>query len=228
MGMRMASGDEWEAGSFLARLTADELNALVSTSARRDYRKGATLFNEGDISDRVIALTEGRVKICYFTADGKEVVLAVRGPGDLIGELSAIDNQPLSATVTCLEPVSGFVTTSSAFTSFLSSTPRVALLLLQSVTEKLRDADRKRIEFSESDSVGRVAKRLVELAERFGTGDSGSIDITLSQEELGGWTGSSREAVSKALNSLRGRGWIETRRRSITIKDIDALKKRAT
>ncbi|MFN2595357.1 MAG: Crp/Fnr family transcriptional regulator [Actinomycetota bacterium] len=224
----MAPRDDWEAGSFLAQLTTDEFVALTSASARRQYRKGATLFNEGDVSDRVIALTEGRVKICYFTADGKEVVLAIRGPGDLVGELSAIDGQRLSATVTSLEPVSGFVMTSSVFTSFLSKTPRVALLLLQSVTGKLRDADRKRIEFSESDSVGRVAKRLVELAERFGTGESGSIDITLSQEELGGWTGASREAVSKALQSLRGRGWIETSRRAITIKDIDALKKRAT
>lgn len=221
-------GDHWEAGSFLAQLTTEEFDALTSASSRRQYRKGATLFNEGDVSDRVVALTEGRVKISYFTADGKEVVLAVRGPGDLVGELSAIDGQPLSATVTCLEPVSGLVVTSSAFTSYLSNTPRVALLLLRTVTGKLRDADRKRIEFSESDSVGRVAKRLVELAERFGTGESGSIDITLSQEELGGWTGASREAVSKALQSLRGRGWIETHRRSITITDIDALKKRAT
>lgn len=94
---------------------------------------------------------------------------------------------------------------------------------------RLRDADRKRGEFTAQDSMGRVAARIVELAERFGeSSETGvHIDLPISQEELAGWTGCSREAVSKALQAMRGLGWIETQRRSITALDIEALRRRA-
>jgi CRP/FNR family transcriptional regulator, cyclic AMP receptor protein len=187
------------------------------------------LFNEGDIADRVVVLLEGNVKVSFSTDDGKEVVLAVRGPGDLIGELSALDEEPLSATVTAMGPVTGLVLSADAFRDFLRRVPDIALLLLRTVSRKLRDADRKRVEFAEFDTVGRVARRLVELAERFGeaSGSGVQIDLGLSQEELAGWAASSREAVSKALQTLKARGWIETQRRSVTILDLQALRKRS-
>jgi CRP-like cAMP-binding protein len=156
-------------------------------------------------------------------------VLAFRGPGDLLGELSALDGEPLSATVAMLEDGAGLVFTAEAFVAYLRANPDVALLLLRTLTRKLRDADRKRIEFTSFDSVGRVARRLVELAERFGAPADGQIQIELglSQEELAGWTGSSREAVSKALQTLKARGWIETKRRAVTIIDMNALRRRS-
>jgi CRP-like cAMP-binding protein len=97
------------------------------------------------------------------------------------------------------------------------------------LSSRLRDADEKRIEFSAYDSVGRVARRLVEMAARFGDPQDQGLRITLplSQEELAGWTGSSREAVSKALQSLRSKGLIETERRAVTILDLPRLASRA-
>jgi CRP-like cAMP-binding protein len=216
-------------GEFFNQLTDEQRDALKDISRRRSYKKGSTLFNEGDVADRVVVILEGNVKVSYFTNEGKEVVLAVRGPGDLLGELSALDAEPLSATVTAMGPVTGLVLSAEAFTDFLRRAPDVALLLLRTVSRKLRDADRKRVEFSEFDTVGRVARRLVELAERFGdrSRDQVQIDLGLSQEELAGWAGSSREAVSKALQTLKARGWIETQRRSITVLDLDALERRS-
>ncbi len=116
------------------------------------------------------------------------------------------------------------------FTRYLEKHPRIALLLLRTVSRRLRDADRKRAEFAAFDTVGRVASRLLELADRFGepSGPDGIlITLPLTQEELAGWTGSSREAVSKALSTLRSLGFIETRRRAITIRDANSLRKRA-
>jgi CRP-like cAMP-binding protein len=101
---------------------------------------------------------------------------------------------------------------------------------MRMLAQRLRDADRKRIEFGAQDSTGRVAARLVELAERFGTGSSdGEIKIALplSQDELAGWVGSSREAVSKALGVLRSAGWIRTSRMSVVVLDLPALRRRA-
>jgi CRP-like cAMP-binding protein len=214
---------------LLSRLDDAERAALRRAATARRFRKGATLFNEGDHSDRVLVLVSGRVKICSFTRDGRELILAVRGPGDLLGELSAIDGEARSATAIALEEVEALDLDGGAFQAYLESNPRLAVLLLRMVTSRLRDADRKRIEFGAHETVGRVASRLVEMADRYGEPADGGIriELPLSQEELAGWTGSSREAVAKALRTLRERGLIRTHRRGITVIDLDELRRRS-
>ncbi len=216
-----------EPGEFITLLTEDEVKALYAAGRPRRWDRGATMFTEGDVSDWVLILTSGRVKVSSHTAAGTEVVLAVRGPGALLGEFAAIDGLPRSATVTALEPVEGI--TVRDFSSYLQANGRVAVLLMQMVTGKMRDSDRKRIEYGAFDTTGRVATRLVELAERYGEPDNGGVRVALplSQDELAGWTGASREAVSKALRSLRDRGLIETGRRRVIIHDMEGLRKRA-
>jgi CRP-like cAMP-binding protein len=214
---------------FLAALDPAARQALHDRGTRRSFRRGTTLFHEGGSSDRVVVVLSGRVKVSTVTEDGKEIVLAFRGPGDLLGELAAIDGGPRSATVSSLEPVVALVVAASDFRAFLADNPPIALLLLQMLSRRLRDADRKRVEYGAHDTLGRVAARLVELAERFGEPVTRGLRITLplSQEELAGWTGASREAVSKALQSLRGLGWVVTERRRITVLDIEALRRRS-
>ncbi|MFP5353352.1 MAG: Crp/Fnr family transcriptional regulator [Actinomycetota bacterium] len=195
---------------------------------RRRYPRGTTLMNEGDRSDRMVVIVAGLAKVSYFTAEGQEVLLAVRGPGDLLGELAALDGEPFSATVTALEDVDALIMTVDEFRTVLREQPEVGLCLFKSLSRKLRDADRKRVEFAAYDSVGRVASRLVELAETFGhdTLDGIRIGLPLTQEELAGWTGCSREAVAKALQSLRHKDLIETHRRGVTVRDLDGLRQR--
>ncbi len=100
---------------------------------------------------------------------------------------------------------------------------------MRTLVGKLRDADRKRIEFGAHDTTGRVAARLVEMAERFGepTPDGVRIALPFSQDELAGWIGASREAVSKALGVLRSAGAIRTSRMSVIVRDLDALRRRS-
>lgn len=212
------------------RWSAAEVEALEARGRVRRYRRGAVLFHEGDSAENVILVRSGRVKISSYTEDGKEVVLAVREPGELLGELSAIDGGLRSATASAMEPVEALLVRDADFRAFLEERPRVAFALLETVSGKLRDADRKRVEFGAYDTTGRVARRLVEMAERFGEELDRGVRITLplSQQELAGWTGSSREAVSKALHQLRGRGVISTARRGITVLDLDGLRRRAT
>ncbi|MFD1932170.1 MULTISPECIES: Crp/Fnr family transcriptional regulator [Nonomuraea] len=216
-----------EAGEFLSMLTPDEIQALKAAGRPRRWERGEVVMTEGDTSDWVLLLLDGRVKVSSHTSGGTEVVLAVRGPGGLLGEMSAIDGSARSATVTALEPVGGVVVRD--FAGFLRAHGRVAVLLLQLVTERLRDSDRKRIEYGAFDTTGRVATRLVELAERYGepTNSGLRVSLPLSQDELAGWTGASREAVSKALRTLRDRGLIETGRRRVMVHDLEGLRKRA-
>jgi CRP/FNR family transcriptional regulator, cyclic AMP receptor protein len=224
-----ADQDPSRAGAFLFQLSAAERNTLFAHQRKRHFNRSATLINAGTMSNAVAVILEGRIKLSYFTDEGHEVVLAIRGPGDLVGDLSALDGKPHSATATALEPVEAMIVPAPDFTEFLLEHPHSALTLLRMLSFRLRDADEKRIEFSAYDSVGRVARRLVEMADRFGDPQGQGLRITLplSQEELAGWTGSSREAVSKALQTLRSRGLIETERRAVTILDLPGLASRA-
>jgi CRP-like cAMP-binding protein len=220
----------WEADRFWPQLTDGESAALRARGRMKRWPRDGVLFREHDRSDWVVVLMAGRVKVATGTPAGGEVVLAVRDRGALIGELGAIDRQPRSATVTALDEVTGLVVLRPEFEAFLAAHPRVAALLPRLVVGRLREADRRRVEFGVHDTTGRVAARLVELAERFGqaTGDGVRIAMPLSQDELAGWTGSSREAVSRALGTLRSQGLIETSRLRVVIRDLAALRARAT
>lgn len=215
---------------FLGRLSPEESDALELVARRRVFAKGTALFVEGESSDRIIVLTSGRAKVSFYTEDGREIVLGIRIPGDILGELSAIDGEPRSATVTALEKTGALVVAASDFKSLLEQHPRIALVMLEMLVAKLRDADRKRVEFAAYDTEGRIARRLVELAERFGTETEDGIDIAvqLSQDDLAGWAGCSREAAAKALAALRRKGFITTRRRGITVIDSQGLARRAS
>jgi CRP/FNR family cyclic AMP-dependent transcriptional regulator len=210
-------------------LTLDEKQALERVGGLRQWRRGEVILREGERFDWVVVLQAGRVKVASNTAGGSEVVLALRGPGALLGELSAIDRAPVSATVTTLEPVTALVVPHFEFQRYLQAHGRVAYELMRQLVVRLRDADRKRIEFGAFDTTGRVAARLVELAERFGTQtpEGLRIGLPLSQDELAGWAGSSREAVTKALRTLRQEGWIKTGRMHVIVHDLDGLRSRA-
>jgi CRP-like cAMP-binding protein len=214
---------------FLDALSPGNVEELRALGRQRRYPVGARLFNERDAGDAVFVLLSGRVKLSCTTEGGREGVLGIRVPGELIGEMSAIDAAPRSATATALEPVEVLVVSTEAFVSYLNRVPGVALILVRMLNRRLRDADRKRIEFLAQDTVGRVCSRLVELADRFGeSGDGGThIDVAITQEDLAGWTGSSREAVIRALRTLRELGWIATRRRGVTLLDVEMLRRRS-
>jgi CRP-like cAMP-binding protein len=214
-----------EAG-FLEQLDEPARSALASLGRLRHFEAGTPLFLEGDVGANVMIVRTGHVKVFASSADGRERVLAIRGPGDVLGDLSAIDGQPRSASGTALEPVTAQVVTADEFRAFLANTPHAALALLQVVITRMRDSDRLRAEFGALDTTRRVALRLVELAETVGEPNANGIRLTLplTQDDLASWVSASREAVARALASLRKRGLITTGRREITIVDLPALR----
>jgi len=217
-------------GPELGAIESGAVALLREEGRPRRFRSGATLFHEGDHSDWIGLVTRGRVKISCYGADGRERLVAVVGPGELLGELSAIDSEPRSATATALEPLDVAVLTSEEFVALLEKSPGATLGILRSVIGRLRDSDKRRVEFGALDTVGRVGRLIIELAERYGeeTDSVILIRLPLSQEELAGWAGASREAVVKALRQLRSRGWIETGRREIRVLDLPALVRRSS
>jgi CRP/FNR family cyclic AMP-dependent transcriptional regulator len=219
---------EASGGTFMGLLD-DESRAAVATLGRqRSYRRGAVLLLEGDRSDHVFIIREGRIKVVATTAGGQDLLLAVRGPGELVGELAALTNgtEPRTASMVALDPIVAQVITGPDFVAFLEERPRVLMIVLRKIMERLRDADRRRIEFGSQHTMGRVAGYLAEMAERHGRPlDNGiEIGVALSQEELAGYIVASRESVARALMTLRRRGLITTGRRSVVVLDLDGLR----
>jgi CRP/FNR family cyclic AMP-dependent transcriptional regulator len=214
---------------FLDSLTPEEVAELRSLGRERRYGAGVTVFHQDDEAGPVAVLLDGRAKVVSSSADGREVILAVRGPGELIGELAALDDAPRQATVVTLEPVEALVLGRSAFLGLLERRPAMTVAVLRTVAERLRYAHAQQAAYATQDVAGRVAGRVVELADRYGRAEGGRVEIELplSQEELASWTGASREAVARALQQLRGLRMVETGRRHITVLDAAALRRLA-
>jgi CRP-like cAMP-binding protein len=214
------------APDFLSLLAPEDRAALEDAAMRREYPRGCVILHRGDDSTGVLVLVEGRVKIAARGADARDAVLAFRGAGDLVGELGAIDGQRRSADVAALEPVVALALASSDFQRLIAARPGIGIAMLRVIAGRQRQADGDVAVLGAHDVIGRVALRLIELCERYGADCDAGVAITLplTQEELAGWTGASREAVSKALTTLRGLAWVETHRREVVVTDIEALR----
>lgn len=204
------------------------VGALRSEGRRVRFRRGQALFTEGDLADRVFVIERGWVLVMSVSPGGREIVLGLRGPGDVIGDLSALDGAPRSATALAAGEVEATVAAGSVLIRALGDAV-AAMELLRVLASRLRDADRKRLEFAALDTLGRIAWRLDELSERFGEDTAGGIEVELplSQEQLASWCGASREATVKALAALRTLGCISTGRRTVLIRDREALRRHA-
>ena len=131
---------------FAQTLTPKELETLEDLGQPASFSEGEEIFAEGESSDRVLLVQRGRVRVTARASSGKEVQLAERGPGELLGDLSGIDGRPRSASVVALEDVAGLVVPLRAFRGFLMDHPRVAISLLELVSRRLRESDARRVE----------------------------------------------------------------------------------
>jgi CRP-like cAMP-binding protein len=209
-------------------LDPDDRVILMGAGRFRRYRRGAPIIVQGDHGDTVFLVLSGRVKVTVNTADGREILLAVDGPGELLGEFEAIDpgGGPRTAGNVALEAVECRAMTGQEFRDLLDSHPSIPLVILRWAIRRLQAADRRRIDAASVDTTHRLARLLLELADNLGQADPSQvdIDIPLTQEELASQIAASRDAVVRALTSLRSRHLIATARRRITILDISALR----
>jgi CRP/FNR family cyclic AMP-dependent transcriptional regulator len=217
-----------EPETFLALLSDGDLDALLKLGSTRRFARGERVMRQGEPGDRVLVLLSGHVKASSTDSRGREMVLAFRGPGDVLGELTFSHAEPRSSHVTAIEAGEMQALAASEFRRYLVQRPTAALTLIDVISRRFRDANRKRIQFGDLDTVGRIAARLIELCERYGDRTDAGTEITLpvTQEDLGSWTASSRAGVANSLRTMRELGWITTDRRRITVVDLDALTQR--
>lgn len=221
-------------GTFFDDLAPADRAALAEAGTARHYRKGEPLFIAGDAGGFVVLIIAGRVKVTAPAPTGAEAVLSLRGPGDLVGELSALADAPDErvATVVALEPVVCRVVRSGDFRTILAEHPAIALGLLRMVAARLRAADRRIVEFGVYDTVRRLARLLADMAEAAGSGGSRVgpgehvhvLRTGLTQDDLAGMVGASRESVARGLATLRSLGLVSTGRGRVDVRDLPGLR----
>ncbi|MDQ1248421.1 MAG: Crp/Fnr family transcriptional regulator [Actinomycetota bacterium] len=221
--------DVLSSAPLFAALDAEASAALRASMENIAIAKGDVLFHEGQLGDRMYIITGGKVKLGHTAPDGRESILAILGPGELLGELSLFDPGPRTATAIALTDLEALGLGHQALRPWLTGRPEVAESLLQALAQRLRRTNDALADLVFSDVPGRVAKALLELGDKFGQQMPDGIHVThdMTQEELAQLVGASRETVNKALADFATRGWIKLESRSVVLIDTERLARRS-
>ena len=200
---------------FFQQLSEKELDVVRSVAVEKSYPKNAVVLTEGEMGDSLYMVESGKVKVFIGDEEGREITLKMLGPGAFFGELSMIDKQARSASVTTTEASTFLVLSHAAFERCIEKAPMIANMVMRMLAQRVREADRKIGTLALMDVYGRVASTLLELA----VYNNGKLMVSekLSQQDLANMVGASREMVNRILKDLSERGFISIESKSITI-----------
>lgn len=213
------------AGSLFAYLPATERKFLMTLGLRRSFPRDELLLREGDPTDHVFVVISGWVRVYSTASDGQEVLIAIRGPGDVIGDLAALNGWPRTASVRSLEVVTVVQIRSSQFVACLRGRPDFAIGMIKQMSARLREAESIRVDVATMDVTSRVATYLLRLIDQHGIQRPAGLllRIPLSQQDIANRVGASRRAVARAMAVLRDRQIISTAQRRIVILRPEVL-----
>ena len=210
-------------------LDSDDAEALLTQMSPVRMERGDILFREGESGDSLYVIGEGKIKLGRSSSDGRENLVAILGPGEMFGELSLFDPGPRTMTATAVAETQLMGLGNDSLTGLLTGRPEVAKALLAALAKRLRRTNEHLADLVFTDVPGRVAKALLDLAERFGRPVDNGVMVShdLTQEELAQLVGASRETVNKALADFATRGWLKLEARAVLLLDVDRLRRRA-
>ncbi len=218
----MAEPTDLRAVELFAEFTADEAARLAASAERRALQRGDILFSEGSEPDELFVVITGRIAIANKSIDGRESVLALMERGDLFGEMPLFDGLGRSADARALERSEVLALPYEPLRQIYSGRPALLWDVVKLLAGRIRNTDTALADSVFLDVTGRTAKRLLELA-----GEADSFALPITQEELAGMVGASRERVNKAIASFIRLGWIEQTDRRYAISNREELEKRA-
>jgi CRP-like cAMP-binding protein len=203
-----------------------DLRAIAQLVRERKVPKSTLIISEGDPGDALSIILSGQVKVTVIAEDGREVILAVLGPGAFFGEMALLDDEPRSAHVISMEDTALLQLRREDLRARLRLAPDLAISLLRELSRRLRPADHTITSLMLLDVNGRIARLLLELARE--EGEPGTrITRRLTHAAIGQMVGASRETVSRTMRNLVLSNLIAVNRREITLLDPAALRQAA-
>jgi CRP/FNR family cyclic AMP-dependent transcriptional regulator len=223
------SEPSWLSSTLLGRLTKPARRDLLRLGTRRSAGTAQVILREGAHEDHIIVLINALTKVAVAMTDGRHALLDVRISGDIVGEISALNGTPRSATVTTCRPSVIQIVRRADFRGFLRAYPEAALDMAGIVADRLRWANRRRVDFATYPVRVRLARALWEIATAYGhrEADGLVVDIQLTQAELATLCGAAEITVQKVLRELRESGTLATGYRQIVVRDVEALREKA-
>ncbi|WP_370942402.1 Crp/Fnr family transcriptional regulator [Amycolatopsis sp. cg5] len=221
------------ADRFWARLGPAERGAIERIATRRTFATGEFLCRQGESASNVVIVLSGHVKVVTSgtgETDGREVVVAVRSTGDVIGEMAAMENGVRSATVEALDTVEVLTMPGPRFVTLCQKEPKLSWTLSVVLAGRLRDVGSKWVDYGGGGTtMSRVVALLLEMAVQHGrhTVHGIEIDTPATQQELASTAATSRESWGRVLRELRSKGLISTGRRKVTIHRLAELQRLA-
>jgi CRP/FNR family cyclic AMP-dependent transcriptional regulator len=206
---------------LFASFPEEQLRMLTAMVTRKSAPRSTTIMAGGDPTDSLYIVLSGRLKVMMSDSEGKEVILAILGPGEFFGEMGMIDDEPRSATVVTIEPCELLSIAKREFKKCLAENFQMADAVMRGLVKRLREADRKIGSLALLDVYGRVARLLLDMAENV----DGEKVVTkrLPKQDIAKMIGASREMVSRVMKDLQTGGYIEMRGSTIVLRDTIML-----
>ncbi|MBP9954989.1 MAG: Crp/Fnr family transcriptional regulator [Ottowia sp.] len=209
---------------LFSMLTESQAISVADAVVKRRFKRGEVIVEQGKKSNALFILLNGRARVVTADSRGREVILATLQPGDHIGEMSLIDNEPHSATVRAEVQTDVLMLGRIEFARCLPENSSMAYAVMRGLVQRLRHADRKIESLALMDVYGRVARALLEFATETGDGEM-LIREKISRQDIAKMVGASREMVSRVMKDLEERGFVQTQENgSIVVKErLNAL-----
>lgn len=213
---------------LLTPLSTADRDAVLRAARRRQVRRGEVLFREGDPAEALHLVIRGHFLVQISTEDGDTATLTVAGPGDHLGELALLPDAAehrRSATVVATADAETLMLSGTAFADLCRQHPGVQQLLIGLLADRVRELSQRLIESMYLGLDQRLYRRLVELVTLF-SADSGAdapVDLPLTQEQLAGLVGGTRQSVNQSLQRLADQGIVAIGRGRVTVTDLPAL-----
>ncbi|MBE8520798.1 Crp/Fnr family transcriptional regulator [Amycolatopsis sp. H6(2020)] len=219
--------EEWPSRSLLGRLGHRAREALLRLGTPVGYEAHQRIIRQGDSARHTLLVLEGLVKIVVDTERGRDVVLAVRGRGDLLGEMATLERRPRAAHVIACVPVKGRIIHGPDLGDFLERSPDASLAVARVLSERLRGSDRRGIDFMVCPAPVRVARALLEVTQRCSENvEAGrGIGIPLSQKDIASLAGTGLSSAEKAFKLLEEAGALDRRYRRVLVTDLSRLRR---
>lgn len=211
---------------MLNQLSADSRKQIVTASVSRKLAKGEMLFLEGKIPSHVFFLVDGKMKLYTTDLQGREQIIHLAGPGDLMGYRAILGGDSLSCSASALELSHVLVVPKEVFLQTLDTDSAFSHQVIQLLTNELRHAEHHLAGLARKSVRARLAEVLLILADKFGFEPDGeTLTVTLSREEIAGLVGTATETVIRLLHAMKDEGLLATSGRKLRLIDKDGLRK---
>ena len=213
--------------SSLKALNKDELLRMADCKTSYTIKKGEPIFEEGDSVNGIFCVKDGVCKLSKLSANGKDQIVKLVKPGELLGQRSLISDEPANLTAVALEDMEVCFIPKSEIMGFFNENNQFSMNVMKTICGDLKEADDHMVSMAQKSVKERLAETLLYLEDTFGKNEDGTLHIQLSREELAGMIGTATESCIRLLSEMNKGGLIDLVGKKIVIIDRSKLKRMA-